>query len=281
MVTKKMMEIKKEKRNARLSINLFLNFLSFLCLFSCSQRIQFRTPMNQIISPETSGELFKGEADAYISMATVASFDLDNSVDKIDELEISRRGNASGIIGLNGSMGVIEKLDLVLQSSGSDYPTLAGVNFQILGKSRKEAGKGNHSLSLTPLYGRMEDTGKNDESFELIPEDDEAEFEREMEAFSIRLTYGYRFAERRLIYAGISHSTLKFSGTLTSKRVEIDGINISNKSVSKGVHTGIVFYGKSSALHMKIEAAGQHVKWDNTDATTVGSLTGSIGLNWN
>lgn len=282
MVIKRMMEIKmdvKKSANMKSSLPHLITLILLMTLSSCGSTIGVRSPLNSFISPEAAGETLKGEVNGYLSISSKNNIELD-SFDGTIKKTVGRDDEIEDTIGLNGSLGIIDRLDIVGVSPGSKTPTLFGLKYQLLGQRRIKASKGNHSLSIVGLFGSQISIQENDDAIELIAEDEEAKTEMTIETSDIRLIYGYRFQEMKMIYAGLSSVNIQFEGELESDNAAFNGESISGGATAIGAHLGLAFYAKQ-AFHMKIEAAGQKIKWRDNQEITVGTLIASLGLFWN
>lgn len=275
MVTKKTMEIKKEKK----VVNLFI-LISLFSLASCSHRIEVRTPSARFISPEAGGELMSGEINMYLASGTTAEVDLKNGMTN-NPLVLSNESKAilTDSIGLSADIGIYKDLDILAVSNGSDTPSLIGLKYQIIGANRTTAQKGNHSLSITFMGGSSTETDDDGEDLELVPTDDDTTTELDLEATDLSLIYGYRYSNTALIYGGVSYTKSKFSGKLESENAMLDGKTIKYNALIHGAHIGVMNYLSKNAS-FKFEANMQEVKWTKTESKTFGFLTAGFGIHW-
>ena len=256
-----------------------LLFLALSSLFiSCGSTIGMRTPINSFISPESTGKSFRGEVNLFYSVATNADIDLSDTSSE-HNIVVGEESNLSNIIGINGAMGIIPRLDFIAQSAGSKNPVMAGLRFQLLGDTRQNTSKGNHSLSIVGLYGASSDSQQNDEDVELTPKDEEAEADIEMEATEIRLIYGYRISKNWLTYFGLTQGSSNFNGKVESDNVLLDGKKLDYDSNYTGANLGFNFHARK-VFQLKIEAAAHKIKWNEADETTRGLLLASVGFFW-
>jgi hypothetical protein len=272
---KKMMAILvKSKKDNFLFISCILLILS-----SCGSTIGVRSPLNSFISPEAAGETFKGEVNGFLSIASKNNIELDDSSGTIKKT-VSQDNEVEDTIGLNGTMGIIERLDVVVISPGSKTPTLLGLKYQVIGQGRTKAVKGNHSLSIVALLGNQESTQENDDAVEFVATDEEATGDMQIESTDIRLIYGYRFENRKMVYGGLSSVKINYDVELSSDNLAFDNREISGAASAIGAHLGMAFYAKE-AFNLKVEAAGQKIKWDDHKEVTIGTVIASLGLFWN
>jgi hypothetical protein len=272
------MGIKIKKIKDVKSKNLLLLSLSVLFFSSCGSTIGVRSPLNSFISPEASSTSLKGEINGFFSSASRNNLEIDTSSNTINDT-VTRDTEAQDTIGLNATLGLIERLDLVGVSSGGKTPTMLGLRYQLLGETKAKASKGNHSLSIIALYGNQESIQENDEALELTARDEEATAEVEIATTDIRLVYGYRFQDKKMIYGGLSSVTIKYDALFESDNAAFDGQEFSGGAKAIGAHLGIALYAKQ-AFHMKVEAAGQKIKWEKHKEQTIGVVLASVGLFW-
>lgn len=262
----KMMEIKTKRKIVKL---LFL-----LILTGCSHRIKFKTPATRFISPESGGKAWATEASIYNVAATTATLNLSNEKTN-NPLELSHNEDLQ--VGINASIGIIDKLDFITLFDGQGTTDLYGVKYQILGKNRKEAKKGDHSFALTAAYGNGYETSKEGEDLELVPMDEDTKLDLHKQAQDIGLIYGKRTSDKTLTYLGINYTTYQYSGPLTSQNNNLDGKNIYYGGKVLGANLGINHY-VGDHLIFKFELNTQRVQWDHTDPMILSAVSFGIGL---
>jgi len=268
-----------EIRTERKKINLLI-ITSFLFMWSCSHKIKVRTPSARFISPEAQSDTLDGEFSVYYAPGARAELDLKNGkADNALSVYNEPKNAFFDSIGLSGDIGIVKDLDLLLLSNGKDTPILVGLKYQILGKSRKIAKKGDHSLALSYAGGTSSKTDEDGEDLELTPQDEDTKVELDLESTDASLIYGYRFSNTQLIYSGISYTKSKFSGVLESQNSSLNNQKVKYKATITGAHIGYLSYISKSGS-FKAELSGQKVKWTNTDEQTFGFFSMGFGIHW-
>lgn len=251
----------------------------FILLTSCSTRIGVRTPSTKFISPEAIGQSLKGEITMYNARGTTASVDLtENTAD--NSLELSDTSDNDDFLGVNGEVGIFEKMDLVIFKPGSSSPIMGGVKYQIMGAPRLATKAGNHSLSIVAMAGTGTKDDKNDDRIELTPQDDEVETTLNMFSTNASLIYGYRLSNTVLAYAGGTYGTMKFDGELeSSNNTTLDGEDVDYEGYTNEANVGVMFE-LGRLITLKLEGSNQKVKWEKTSEKTFNYFSVGLGFNW-
>lgn len=277
MGIKRMMVIKKREKR-RDSFTLLFVLVVTSILTSCSHSIKVRTPSSRFISPEAGGRLFASEVSGFYAAGTRAKVNLKN--EKVDDpLVLDNDTALFDSIGLNASIGLHEKFDLVMSAGGNHTPTLFGIKYQLIGKKRKDAKKGDQSLAITIMNGTSGQTQESGEDLELTPQDDDTKVELDRDVMDYSIIYGKRLSDTGLAYAGLSYTSYKFKGTLDSQSSELNNKVLKNSGEIIGAHIGYISY-VNKILSLKIETSAQQVNWDYTKAKTFGYISGGMAFYW-
>ncbi|MBT3585826.1 MAG: hypothetical protein HN509_13050, partial [Halobacteriovoraceae bacterium] len=139
--------------------------LSFILLFSaCGSRsinVDFHLPTHQFLTPETTGEALgvKGSINAHhahkVSLArTSQSSNVFSSDPGSIDLQTDPKGDNSFGVGLNGAVGIWDRIDLLINKS-NEAPWQGGLQVQVLGSpDRKTLGL---KLSIAGYAGYQSD----------------------------------------------------------------------------------------------------------------------------
>lgn len=247
-----------------------------LLVTSCSHRMQVRTPVFRFLSPESQGKIFATEGDLSVSFGNKATVSFEN--DKTtNELQLNKEGDLASV---QAQMGIFPFLDAVAYYRGPLYSNLMmGLKLQVLGKSRREAKQGDHALSISFLGGHQSTTEEEGEDLELTAMDEDSSATVTTKSYDAVLTYGYRFADKTLAFAGIGSTYHHFSGKLTSENTALDNKRLAYRANAVDVNLGIIHYIKVHQ-HLKFEIVAQRLKWTHTDETKNMYANIAYGLNW-
>lgn len=275
MAILRMMESRKKsvKNSCFLIISLFL-------LSACSHRIKVRTPSTRFISPEAQSDSLDGEFSVYYAAGSRAELDLKNGQpDNPLNVYNEPKSIIFDSVGLSGDIGIIKSLDLLILSNGKDTPTLIGIKYQLFGKTRKEAKKGDHSVAISYAGGNSSKSDKDGEDLELTAQDEDSKVELDLESTDLSLIYGYRFSNTQLVYTGMSYTTSKFSGILESQNVNLNNQKVKYNAFITGAHLGYFSYLSKNAS-FKAELSGQKIKWTNTKEKQFAYFSMGFGIHW-
>jgi hypothetical protein len=230
--------------------------------------VAIKTPSSRFILPEAEGDL--GEASASISYSGLTRFDAPGNTDS--GADLSGQGpdefyHSKGL-GLHGDMGLMEDLDIYAVKPDRS-PLQIGFKYQIIGKNRDEAKKGNHSLAITAAYG--EDSVDQSSSDFLISGDSVKTTSRVRDG---SLIYGYRFKDRSLVYMGVSYSNYDFDGQYTTT----SGDRFNFDAHVRGAHVGVYSTSKKGWGFFKFEVSAQDAEWNNTPQHTFMYVGLQVGM---
>lgn len=260
-------------------MKLFLVSTALLLITACSTKIGVRTQSTKFISPEAIGKSFMGDVSVYISEGTHANLDLNNNQTG-NSLELTDQNDDGDFIGVNGEVGALEQMDVVIQKPGESSPIMAGIKYQFIGEPRLKASQGNHSLSVALLAGTGSKEDENDDPVELTPQDDEISTNLNMFGTSASLIYGYRVSQSILFYVGGTYSTMKFDGELESdNNATLDGEEIAYEGFTNEANAGVMFE-LGRLITLKFEGSNQKVNWEKTSERTFNYFSTAISFNW-
>jgi hypothetical protein len=264
-----MMAIKVKRKN-----NLII-LITLLLFTACSQRIKYRSTSERLIAPEANGKFLDGSFDIHSSSRTIAELNLENDSIK-NPLEIE---NASYNIGMLLDVGIWEKMDFIAYAP-ANAGAVYGVKFQILGKNRMEAKKGDHSFSVYAGYGYTDHTEYNDDALELTATNDDVEANVIERTQDFALIYGYRMADDAVFYATFAFTQQFFETRLSSTdRPALDGENFEILNKAQTLAVGGIRYFDNT--HVKLELSAQRMDWDNTDKQSFAYVNFAYGWQWN
>lgn len=261
------METKKKTNAASL-------LLLLLVSVSCSHKIQMRTPVSRFISPETGGSGWATEATFYNMASTTAEVNfedekVDNPLDLTNEYEFK--------VGVNGNIGITDRLDFVMIFNGQGTTDLYGLKYQLKGPSRANAKKGDESFSIVIGLGSGGETETEGEDLELTAMDDDTKVELTKNARDIGFIYGKRLTHKVLAYAGFNYTTFSFAGKLESQNTNLDGQRLEYAGYTYTTHIGVAQYTGSSGV-LKGEFGVQDVHWDHPPAQQFGYISFGVGF---
>lgn len=259
MVTK--VKRNKAKRNSLITIVALGSILA-----SCSN-IKVRTPSSRFISPEAQGKFFSANTQIEVQNTTEAEFDFENN----DVESLSLAGNRVQTA-LALDLGLHEKVDLVIKSNG-DAPTVTSMKFQLYGKPRLKAKKGDQSIAVTFGAGKESDTDLKDSIFN-VSGSTKADVEQSLIDFSVIL--GHRMNDDSLAYLSLSATKHNAKGSFSSSNAQIDGKDFDIQTWSYVTALGAIRYYKNLVLN--VEANLQKTHWTGNQANTYGNISAAIGL---
>ena len=208
--------------------------LPLLFLFvSCATELDFKMPINRMMTPETTGKTLGFEAQLTyvgsekVSLARVADFMFSSATITTAEGIDRSRG-----LGTNAAIGIHERVDFYLSDS-SDTSMTFGAKFQLLGSSYDKREAGSFSMAIAGGYG----SGDSDEG--RIVTDDNTEYTTEVQltTFEYMLLLGYRANKNIMVYLNLFRSLHKVEAAL--KQNGIATKNVDGDSEMKAANLGI------------------------------------------
>jgi hypothetical protein len=226
-----------------------------------------------MLSPETHGGLGKGALEARLE--TLKRDQLDFSDDNTKN-SVERAGGPAGLTGL-GEIGLFKQLDVYVIPSMAFTPTVFGVKYQFLGKTKSEAQKGNFSASVFVGYGERSESGSGADG-DLDYLDGNVDHIRvHTKHQDVGVVAGYRWSEKFLHYANVVYLQENLQGKVTTEgtltdakfRFQQDGMIYS---------TGFIYY--FAKAHFKLDYSHFISEWSYTTKHTLNTLNTAIGFNW-
>lgn len=253
--------------------------LLLLTFVSCSHKIIVKTPASRFLNAEAKGEPFKGNVLFYINEGVQSQVDLRNGRSD-NPLVLDRDGDANTLMNINlsGEVGVWGPVDIVHISGGRYGADMSGFKAQVYGKTRKDAGIHNFSVSLIGGYGQVTNNVQEGDDFELVPQDDDTTSELQISNHTAGLLVGCRVKEKTVVNLGFYSVFHNFHGDLESQNVSLDGRSINYKGRSSITSLSLMQYSGSALFGL--EMAYEELQWDKTNS--VKNLFGnlSVGFHW-
>ena len=253
----------------------FLVIVSLFFLASCATELKYEMNNHKFLSPETKGELLKGDVslalqqDQKVLLATAYDdvvFNLPGTLDTTSSL--SKNVNVSIPINL----GILERLDFY--TANFKY----GFKYQFYGNSEKER-KVEYKAAIAAAYGEKY-RDSSDVSYSTSTSSRTYSTDLKLRSYELSLILGKRFTESFLWYVNIIRDYYNYKGTLTSN--QFSAIHVSGKSVNQGAMVGLNFLENSPTrpFTAKVEAGLIEGKLDNRKAITFGSYGVEAGWCW-
>jgi hypothetical protein len=246
--------------------------LSLLCLLICGVllpgcSVNIKKPNNRFVTPEVSGDLWKGKFGAYLTGSTniqVVENKFNDAPNTDPELE------QSSDFGLELGLGITPRLDLYY-SANFVGPGVGGVKFQLLGDNLASSKAGN--FSLTPFAGWM----WGGFSSETTSGEETAKSSVRLSGLEAGISLGYRVKELVLPYLTVFYSRL-LGDTIVDQEengVSRKGVvDIGGEGEFKTAAIGVVF-GKR--IFFQIEACYTEATWRRTHPTEIGADKLGVG----
>ena len=248
--------------------------LSLLTLTSCASYIH--TPQNRMISPEAQGKFLSGAVDVRLSATKEDEWAFTDNDPKKPFADARNIYKISGMIDL----GLLSRLDFVYLDylSGSTVGIL-GLKFQVLGKPRNEAKKGNFSLSIFAGGGSNEDTvdNKDNDLSNFTSNVDKLDYEVDHE--DLGLIIGYRWSDAFLHYANAYYFHENIEGKVTTDGNVLDRAKFKDTQDGMIYSTGFIF-DLGESWFLKGDFSHMTSKWSSTRGFTNNALNGGIGVHW-
>ena len=264
----------KPKNSLRL-LKLLPPFLCILLFSACS--INIKKPTTRFITPEVSGELWKGKFGAFINGAANIQV-VDNKF--ADSPGTDPELSESFDFGLELGLGLSSNVDLYYSSYFSG-PGIGGVKVQLLGDNQQNSKAGN--FSLTPFAGWM----WGGFGSETVSGDETAKSSVRLSGTEAGMSFGYRAKELVLVYSTLIYARMLCDTTLDQEENGVTRkgvVDIGGAGEFKTVAAGVVV-GKK--VFFQIELALTEASWKRThptqfeaDKLAVGYGGINTGFNW-
>jgi hypothetical protein len=250
----------------------FLIFLVLLTLSSCAGYI--RTQATKMISPETQGAFAAGAIDLRLESQNRDRLSFindrtDNPVNPEDAIYS---------LALLAELGIFKRLDIYFQPhtlSASHY----GAKYQLVGDPRKNAKKGNFSISLLSGIGSGSSEIRSNSDLEELFNENIEKFQVDYSHKEFGLIIGHRWAEKVLHYANMIYQENRITGDVTKTTGPLSTpTNFSYRNDGVIYSTGFIFY--FSRAQFKIDYSHLVSDWSRSRKDTINTLNSSIGFNW-
>jgi len=235
-----------------------LSLFSLLLLASCATK--YIVPQTRFITPETQGDVFRGQVEFQQPKASLLTFDTSNGSTKDGVLasDIKRTGYLI-------STSLLDRMDLIWSHVGGANSML-GAKFQLLGGSRVQKAAG-HKVSVAFLFGGN-DYETDDRSVDFT-----------LSAHEMMALYGYRFSEFLLLYSSLSIAKYQFDGTLNkSSDPALVGADLNSVSSTRGFQFGTE--ASFEQFFAKLELSYQFLSSSQTKKRTISGFGYSVGMSW-
>ncbi|MCO4756162.1 MAG: hypothetical protein KC478_16895 [Bacteriovoracaceae bacterium] len=253
--------------------SLLLTALIFLT--SCAGVVKVHTPAPLFMTAETTGKTLGGEFLFSSLNGTEGSLLLES--DSLDD-PLKLRNDVTPL-GMHLGVGIVEKVDFYLRSSFNDSPGALGLKWQVYGKTKQEAQKGDHSIAVILGGGS---TQSETESDDLFDDDNDSDYEAETDQTlrEIGVIYSYRSGDDSVTYSSLRLGThdvevdiKKDSGTPS-----LAGETFEAETTFVNASVGVRRYWKSMTASLELSA--QNTNWTNNKSTTFAFLGGVLGWHW-
>jgi hypothetical protein len=247
-----------------------LFLLSLLSLISCSTNV--RSLGTRMLSPESQGELGKGAIDARIqgNMNSKLNFANDKTQNHVE------RGVPSYALGLAGDMGLVRKLDVYAIAPLNDAAGVLGLKYQLIGESRKEAKKGNFSVSIAGGFGSSSTEATSSDL--TVNGDNVKKLKTDRDLIEGGLIAGYRWADNIVNYVNAYYVNQHVEGKVSTDSGVLVNAPFHYNQNSYIYSTGLIFY--NNRLQLKVDYSHMVSNWIKTGSHTASTLNGGIGLSW-
>jgi len=244
-------------------------------LASCANKVRVHTPAPLFMTAEATGKSLGGEFLFSVMGGTEGSIDLDS-----DDLDgpLALRNDVAPM-NMHLGLGIVEKVDFYLRSSLAESPGALGLKWQLLGKTKQEAQKGDHALAIFLGGGSAQSSRESDDIFDG---DSDSDFEAEADQTlrEIGVIYSYRTGETSVTYSSFRVGThdLEVDITKDNSTPSLEGETYEAKTTFVNASIGIKRYWKSKTA--SLELAAQNTNWSNNDSTTFAFISGALGWYW-
>jgi hypothetical protein len=250
------------------------NFVLLLILgfatSGCATR--FYIPTNRFQTPESSGNLWRG--DIKIASAGVTQVQIADDTTSLnpDLTPILSRNSA---LQIGGSLGLASFLDLYANVTVSS-PTFVGMKVQVLGNPAPGAKAGNVSLAI--LGGVATSSTKQNYDSSGVSGTSEMSFS----GWEGAALLGYRWSENFLVYTGAFKSHVKTEATI--KRTSNSITTVTAQPDGVGESSGAIFGVRwGNSIYISIEGISSANQWTRKKPTEqkadeLNALVGGVAI---
>lgn len=228
-----------------------------------------------MISPEAQGKFLSGSVDIRLSSTKEDEWSFTN--DDVKKPFDGERDTykISGMIDL----GLLNRLDFVYLDylSGSTVGIL-GLKFQILGDTRKDAKKGNFSLSLFAGGGANEDSVDNSDNDLSNFTSNVDKLEYEVDHQDLGLIIGYRWSDSLLHYFNAYYFHENIKGKVTTDG-SLDRAKFKDSQDGMIYSSGVIL-DLGPNWFLKGDFSHMTSKWSSTRGFTSNAVNGGVGVHW-
>lgn len=185
----------------------------------------------------------------------------------------------------HGELTIFKRFDVYLNPNFLlNAPNIGGVKYQLIGKNRNEAQKGNFSLALTAGLGRARGGAKDSHAiFEFGSNtsltDNVKEVEYNVHHREAGLIMGYRWNDKLVHYAGANLFTQTITGKVTTKDKVIMDKSFTFDQRGLLYTMGLLqYFGKSAFF--KFELAHMRSTYSFSFYHSANSANAGIGFFW-
>lgn len=243
-------------------------------LSSCASNIKVKTPASYFVTPESSGELGKGNVAIHQLSGTEGTFDFAPGSTS-EELKL---GTNSDAFGATAQVGVFHFLDFVYRT-GTHTPEMFGVKTQISGNHKNESKKGDESWGLLFMAGSSKyETDDGSNLGIQISSGADMTFKRTHTAVHLGLLYGKRLEDYWLLYGHYGESRNTVHGEIAYEGNALDGEQARYYTKIHNYTVGTRFEKEEIALLGELTL--QDVKWTYTQRQYFYLISLGVAFNW-
>jgi hypothetical protein len=244
----------------------------FLLIFTgCATYV--RTPATKMISPEAQGAFGKGQLEVRAE------------AQKRDRVDFSDGSTSNAIeddtvlnaLSPMGELGLWDRIDLYLNGHLRS-PSILGAKFQVLGKGKKQADRGNFSLSLLIGGGSSERTSSGTSDVNELIISDIEKIKLKQEHREIGFITGHRWTKNFLHYANFIYQEDFLTGSVTNVSGTLSDAPFEYRHYGSIYSTGFIHY--FAKAHWKLDYSHYLSNWTKTRNDTVNSLSVALGFDW-
>lgn len=249
--------------------------LFFLFLFtSCATELDYRLPLNRMMTPETSGGGLKFHGKAkYVSTEKVTLGGIGDSVFGDSTVSTEKAIRDVHSIGVAGNLGVHERVDLYLDST-YDTNTMFGAKVQLLGKGFESRENGTFLLSIAGGFG----SGDGNEGALEIDGSSANTGEMDVTSFEYMLSAGYRKDQKMMYYLTLYRSLHDIEASLKQNGVTLQNGSISGRAEMSAANVGVHMTNDEGNIFGQVEAGYGYAKYENSLKQHSISYALSIGI---
>ena len=229
-----------------------------------------------MISPEAQGETFAGSVELRFAATKQDEWSFTNNNIKKPFDGERQVYKIAGMLDL----GLLKRLDFVYMDylSGSTVGVY-GLKVQILGKPRKEAKRGNFSLSLFGGFGANNSTyDTSDNDFQNWSTNVD-KLSYQVEHHDLGLIMGYRWQDKFLQYANVYYFHENVRGKVTTDNAVLNQQSFRANQNGLIYSTGLT-YDLGANWYLKGDFSHMTSKWNSTRGETNNALNAGIGVYW-